>query len=242
MSAPARGPARARAGRWSAAGWCVVEDGDRPFLTRGLRVPGPGRGPPARRRRARPDAGRGDRGGRPVRRTAGRAARSGPAVRGPDGAPPGEGARHRSRRGRGRPGRRRARGAGPGSAPGAQPSRRWTCSGSRVREALLRGAGLVAGPIEVLAEGAPDAVHLLARSGVPLLLVGSTHLGPQVVDDDATGRRRPGAEPHASGSACGSASWVATSRRSTPRRSPGTWRWGRPRCATPSGRRRRRPG
>ncbi len=48
-----------------------------------------------------------------------------------------------------------------------------------LREALLRGAGLVAGPIELLTETTPDAVHLLARAGVPLLLVGGTTWDPQ---------------------------------------------------------------
>ncbi len=48
-----------------------------------------------------------------------------------------------------------------------------------VREALLRGAGLVAGPIEVLTESTPDAVHLLAGAGIPLLLVGSTTWDPR---------------------------------------------------------------
>jgi hypothetical protein len=48
-----------------------------------------------------------------------------------------------------------------------------------VREALLRGAGLVAGPVEVLAETAPEAVHRLAHAGVPVLLVGSSTWDPQ---------------------------------------------------------------
>jgi hypothetical protein len=48
-----------------------------------------------------------------------------------------------------------------------------------IREALLRQAGLVAGPVEVLAEVAPEAVHRLSRAGVPVLLVGSASWDPQ---------------------------------------------------------------
>ena len=47
------------------------------------------------------------------------------------------------------------------------------------REALLRGAGVVAGPVEALAESAPDAVHRLARAGVPVVLVGTATWDPQ---------------------------------------------------------------
>jgi hypothetical protein len=47
------------------------------------------------------------------------------------------------------------------------------------REALLCGAGLVAGPVEGLAESAPDAVHRLARAGVPVVLVGTATWDPQ---------------------------------------------------------------
>ena len=48
-----------------------------------------------------------------------------------------------------------------------------------VREALLRGAGLVAGPVEALAEVAAEAVHRLAAADVPVLLVGPTTWDPQ---------------------------------------------------------------
>jgi hypothetical protein len=48
-----------------------------------------------------------------------------------------------------------------------------------VREALLVGAGLVAGPVEVLAETAPEALRLLAAADVPVVLVGSGTWDPQ---------------------------------------------------------------
>jgi hypothetical protein len=48
-----------------------------------------------------------------------------------------------------------------------------------LREALLRDAGLIAGPVEVLAEQAPEAIHLLARADVPVLLVGAATWDPQ---------------------------------------------------------------
>ncbi len=48
-----------------------------------------------------------------------------------------------------------------------------------LREALLRRAGLVAGPVEVLAEGVPEAVHQLAQAAVPVLLVGTSSWDPQ---------------------------------------------------------------
>ena len=47
------------------------------------------------------------------------------------------------------------------------------------REALLRGAGLVAGPVEGLAESALDAVHRLSWAGVPVVLVGTATWDPQ---------------------------------------------------------------
>ena len=48
-----------------------------------------------------------------------------------------------------------------------------------VREALLRGAGLVAGPIEQVAEPHADVVRWLAEADVPLLLFGASTWDPQ---------------------------------------------------------------
>jgi hypothetical protein len=48
-----------------------------------------------------------------------------------------------------------------------------------LREALLRSGGLVAGPVELLAEQSPEAIHLLARADVPVLLVGTATWDPQ---------------------------------------------------------------
>ena len=47
------------------------------------------------------------------------------------------------------------------------------------REALLRGAGLVAGPIEVLADASVEAVHRLTRSAVPVLFIGTATWDPR---------------------------------------------------------------
>jgi hypothetical protein len=47
-----------------------------------------------------------------------------------------------------------------------------------VREALLRGAGIVAGPIDVLAEAAPAALRRLAAAPVPVLTYGSGSWDP----------------------------------------------------------------
>ncbi|GAA3638721.1 ATP-binding protein [Microlunatus ginsengisoli] len=48
-----------------------------------------------------------------------------------------------------------------------------------IREALLIGAGLVAGPVEALAEAGPEPLHRLTAADVPVLLVGSTTWDPQ---------------------------------------------------------------
>jgi Winged helix domain, variant/ATPase family associated with various cellular activities (AAA) len=48
-----------------------------------------------------------------------------------------------------------------------------------VREALLRGAGLIAGPIEQLAEPHADVVRWLAEAEVPVLLFGASTWDPQ---------------------------------------------------------------
>jgi hypothetical protein len=48
-----------------------------------------------------------------------------------------------------------------------------------VREALLRGAGLVAGPIEHVAEPHADVVRRLAETDLPLLLFGTSTWDPQ---------------------------------------------------------------
>lgn len=48
-----------------------------------------------------------------------------------------------------------------------------------VREAVLRDAGLVAGPVEDLANAHPDIVRWLSESGVPVLLAGASSWDPQ---------------------------------------------------------------
>lgn len=48
-----------------------------------------------------------------------------------------------------------------------------------IREALLLGAGLVAGPVEVLAETGAEPMHRLTAADIPVLLIGSTTWDPQ---------------------------------------------------------------
>ncbi len=176
MSAPARGrleSSRPLVGR----GLIVVEDGDRPFLTRGLRVPdrvvahllGDNAPDPmlgVAIEEATPYAS-------PLAGQLAQALRSGVGMVHLRERVPGTGA---------------AVAVAALAAAGREAlvldlnrvpaTEAITVLGVAVREALLRGAGLVAGPVELLAEGAPDAVHLLARGGVPLLLIGSTTWDP----------------------------------------------------------------
>ena len=64
------------------------------------------------------------------------------------------------------------------------------------REALLRGAGLVAAPVEALAEASLEAVHRMGRWPVPVIFVGSSAWDPRwsaeaplVVDAPVLGAR-----------------------------------------------------
>jgi ATPase family associated with various cellular activities (AAA) len=50
------------------------------------------------------------------------------------------------------------------------------------REVLLTGGGLVAGPVESLAEASPEALRRLADTEVPVVLVGGTTWDPQWTD------------------------------------------------------------
>ena len=61
------------------------------------------------------------------------------------------------------------------------------------REALLRDAGLVAGPVEDLAEQHVEAIQRLCRWPSPVLFVGARDLGPAVVDDAPARRGGAGA-------------------------------------------------
>lgn len=62
---------------------------------------------------------------------------------------------------------------------GAGPAEAATLADLAVREALLLGAGVVAGPVEVLADIGTEAMHRLSSAVVPVLLVGSTTWDPQ---------------------------------------------------------------
>lgn len=55
----------------------------------------------------------------------------------------------------------------------------WTSARLAVREALLQGAGLVADPVEALAEGHAEVVRWLATVEVPVLLVGTATWDPR---------------------------------------------------------------
>ncbi len=235
-----------RAGRWSGTGLVLVEDPDRPLLTRGLRVPD--------RVAAHllgddaPDAGAG-RADRRRRRLSHRALR--PAGARADGgrpAGPPEGAGRRAAARRPRWPRWRPLGIGGGgrwtwtaSPPSPDPR---TAASLAVREALLRGAGLVAGPVEHLAEAHADVVRWLTEAEVPLLLVGASTWDPQwsartplAVDApvltvgnrlELWARELGAAGPEAA-AGLDAAGW------------PGTWRSGRLRCAARSTRPGPRP-
>ena len=151
-----RGRARLGAGGpLVAGGLLVVEDPERPFLTRALRVPGPGGRAPARRRRTGPVARRAAR----RRRRAdhrGRATRwlARALVAGVRAGLPARAARRRRRPARSP---RRAGRAGRGALvldlrrlgrAASSPSR---LAGVAVREARLTRRGLVGGPVEALA-------------------------------------------------------------------------------------------
>jgi len=51
------------------------------------------------------------------------------------------------------------------------------------REALLRGAGVVAGPVEALSEGAAEALRLLADLPLPIAIVGTVTWDPNWTDN-----------------------------------------------------------
>ena len=65
------------------------------------------------------------------------------------------------------------------TAAGRDPMQAVTVLG---REALLRGAGVVAGPVESLAQAHPEALRLLADLPVPVAIVGSATWDPQWTD------------------------------------------------------------
>ena len=158
------GPARAR---WSTAGLLLVEDPDRPFLTRSLRVPDRvtahllGDDTPRPAGRAATSAESSDVRSR-RRRTcsrgrlaAGRAARLRPRS-----APGASGGRWRDAAlAAARPAGHRRR---PRPARARRRPRRDRAAAS-AREARLRGAGLVAGPVDALVERGAAAVRAFAR-------------------------------------------------------------------------------
>ena len=65
------------------------------------------------------------------------------------------------------------------TAAGRDPMQAVTVLG---REALLRGAGVVAGPVESLAQTHPEALRLLADLPVPVAIVGAATWDPQWTD------------------------------------------------------------
>ena len=163
------GPGRARTRRCVRPGCWSIEDADRPFLTAALRVPDRVAAPPARRRRRRPGA------------TPACSPKPSPLVRRP---------RRRLaralRRGvrlvlcaRARPAGRRRRSPSPhwpGTVAGARAStcparHRAPTAGAIARSWCARrccAGGVVAGPVEALADAAPGAVRRLADAPVPV--------------------------------------------------------------------------
>ena len=127
------------------------------------------------------------------------------ARRRPAGAHPRAGDRHRRRRPPSPPSQATGRDAVVVDltllARGPDPARAWSLACAR--EALLRGAGLVAGPVEALAEQ-PRGVACSGcrRWPSPVLFVGTRDLGPPLVDDAAAGRGGAGPRRRASGSPC----------------------------------------
>ena len=67
----------------------------------------------------------------------------------------------------------------PGSWAASRRTRSSVVASLAVREALLGGAGLVAGPIEQVAESHADVVRWLAETEIPVLLFGSSTWDPQ---------------------------------------------------------------
>ncbi|HET9648550.1 MAG TPA: ATP-binding protein, partial [Microlunatus sp.] len=70
-----------------------------------------------------------------------------------------------------------------GRLSGSSPADAAALADLAVREALLVGAGLVAGPVEILAETGTEPLHRLTSADVPVLLVGSTTWDPQWSND-----------------------------------------------------------
>ena len=185
---PGPAAARAPAGRPGAG---QVDDADRPFLTRALRVPdrvaahllGDDAADPAL-------VGRAHRAGavrrRPVR--ASWPGRCGPGSGWSTCGRPAPGSVRRSPRRRcGRPAGRCSASTWPALAAGRDPREAVTVLG---REALLRGAGVVAGPVEALSEAPPEALRLLADLPVPVAIVGTRHLGSELDRQGAAGAGR----------------------------------------------------
>ena len=120
---------------------------------------------------------------------------------------------------------RRAVGRSPSTWPGSPPNPTppaW--SSSAAREALLTGAGLVAGPVEALAAARPAALRRLAGLPVPVLLVGAdtgTRAGatpcPCSPVPPTWGRR--------TGRVCGATRWTVAAPGSTSA-TPRTWSLG----------------
>ena len=208
-------PARAARRRWSPAGSLLVEDADRPFLTRSLRVPdrvtahllGDDSPDPVdrgrcsstsvavddrrgrRRSRAALDAGH------PARLRP-RAARRVRALARADGAR--RGSAGRSLAARPRAARRRA-------------TTRATIAAAASREARLRGAGLVVGPVETLVERGAAAVRAFAELPGAGRSWSAAAPGTRLVARAAARRStRPVPDDRRSATSCGSARSTAT--------------------------------
>ncbi len=157
-------------------GLVLLEDGERPFLTRGLRVPDRvvahllgDDAPPVALAAALVEAVPYD---HPLAARLARALRVGRALVHLRERVPGTGS-----------GLAVAALAGVGRAPVVVDLGRADLDANALplalREALLRGGGLVAGPVESLAERTPEALVALADAVVPVLLVGTASWDPR---------------------------------------------------------------
>ena len=224
-------------------GLLVVDDPERPLLTRGPAGTRPGDGPPARRRRAGPAAGAADRDGAAVRHPAGRPADPGPRAGVAAGAHPGAHAGYRGRGRRRRPVRELAGTAlvldlrrlsrGPDPRIGGHGGRP---RGPAARRRPGRRAGRDAGRVRARTRctGWPRPAYRWCWSA------------PRPGIRSGRPRRRcsPTLRPWAAGSgwSSGTACCSRATRRSTTPWSPPTWRWVPARCSRRSGPPRRRPG
>ena len=240
LSGGGPGPAGAEPAAGQRRVWSLVEDLERPLLTRGLRVPDRVARPPARRRCPGRRAGRPDRRGRPA--TGPRCPTSWRTR-----LPAGVRLVHLKERVVGSGAATAVAALAEFGTAGASCST-WTgfaaVADPRARRRPCRPRGAAArcrpGRRTGRARGgvARRVVRWLTEAEIPVLLFGSSTWDPQWSTRKSAGRRRAGAHGGGSRRACGTRELGAPAPRrrpgSTPTGWPATWRWGRLRCGGPS--------